>query len=160
MWFVCFQRTVLIIFCSLLHLCKVKFLMVVFDSIILFFFLIFRYGGAVILLCLCHLLFKWTHDIHVFLALLLSQVIFFFVLSWLDMILINGLRLFFLCVIDIWSAKDQIHMHYWLSLFGQDGGILTNFLFCVFSWMETKSRLMQKKEQDKYPAILTNKLGQ
>ena len=69
---------------------------------------------------------------------------FFFVLSWLDMILINGLRLFFGCN-DIWSAKDQIHMHYWLSLFGQDGWKLTNFFSCVFSWMETKSRLTQKK---------------
>ena len=46
---------------------------------------------------------------------------------------------------DIWSAKDQIHMHYWLSLFGQDGWKLTNFFSCVFSWMETKSRLTQKK---------------
>ena len=36
-------------------------------------------------------------------------------------------------------------MHYWLSLFGQDGWILTNFFSCVFSWMETKSRLTQKK---------------
>ena len=50
-------------------------------------------------------------------------------------------------------------MHYWLSLFGQDGWILTNFFFCVFMDGD-EVKAYAKKEQDKYPAILTKKLGQ
>ena len=33
-----------------------------------------RYGGTIILLCLCHLLFEWADDVNVLFALFLSQV--------------------------------------------------------------------------------------